>query len=133
MIMISVTSFVCGTPLFAFFDHSGQIRGRTDLEGTRLLHAGVLGHELDGMLEILRLENQDAADLLLRLRIGSVGDGDLSVFPSQGGSAPGTLERFTAGEVAIPSQEVVVGKALINHGVPILLRKALEFIFFDIS
>src|SRR4030095_9159565 len=94
-------------PFFTFLDHSPQIRRGADLEGARL-GAGVLGHELDGVLEIIGLQDENAAYLLLRLRVGAVNDDHLSVFPPKGGGAPGALQGLPSRQVAVFAQGIVV-------------------------
>src|SRR5262245_32414012 len=75
--------FVSSASLFTLVDHSGEVCGRTYLERPRL-HAGMLRHQLNRVIQVAGFQDKDAADLLLRFGIGAVGDGHLAILPAQG-------------------------------------------------
>ena len=99
--------------LFADVDHFREVRSRTDFERPGF-HARVFGHDLDGVIQVAGFEDEDAADLFLRFRVRAVGDGNLAVRPSQGCGGFRALQGFTAREVPIRPQLVVVGEAFPN-------------------
>ncbi len=67
--------FSCGfrTPMLTFTDHIGQVRSRAYFEGA-CLHAWVLRHQLDGMVEVPGFEHEESAQLFFRLGKGAISD-----------------------------------------------------------
>src|SRR5258706_7366556 len=124
--------FVPGPPPLAVADHLGQVVGRTNLPRP-LLHARMLGHQLDGMVQVPRLQNEYPAELLFRLGIRAVGDRDFPVVEPQGGGAPRALERFAAGKVTVLFKQIVVGEALVHHGVQLVFGHRLPNLLVDVS
>ena len=57
-----------GTPPFTLDKHPGHVDHRPDLERSAP-HPRVFRHELDRVVQIPRFQNEDPADLLLRLRV----------------------------------------------------------------
>src|ERR1700722_11917992 len=92
-----------GAPLFAFTNHSGHIERGTYLERAGL-HTGMFRHQLDGMVQVARFEDEDAAELFLRFGVRAVGDGDLAIFPAQGCGRLRRLQPFTGGEMSLRPQ-----------------------------
>src|SRR5688572_12594704 len=57
---------------------------------------GDLGRNLDGVVEVLRIDEVIAAKLLLRFGEGAVGARDLAIADPHGGGRLGRLERLAA-------------------------------------
>src|SRR5215470_18143689 len=70
------------SPLLTFFDHSAQVCHWPDLERSEL-HPRVFRHQLYSVIQVARFEQQKAANLLLGLRIWSVGHQHFAFLPSQ--------------------------------------------------
>ena len=78
-------------------------------------------YTIDGMREISRLKYQNSANLLLRLGVGAVRHRHLTVLPAQRGRRIRPLKPLTARKVTALAEEVIVGEALIHHGVAFTL------------
>src|SRR5712664_2429725 len=74
----------------AFLNQILQVGGRPDLEGPSP-HARVLGHQLYGMVQIPRLEQQDSSQLLFRFGEWTVCNDHFPALKSQRRGVPGTL------------------------------------------
>src|SRR5918999_458752 len=124
--------FCSCTPPLAFADHFGQVLSRANLEGA-CLHTWVLRHQLDGVIQVPGFEHEDSAQLLFRLGIRAIGEGHLAVLPPQGGGVPSALERFPTHKVTALSKHVVVGEALVHHGVPLAFGHRLPLLLVVVS
>src|SRR5262249_25437443 len=89
--------------------------------------------ELNSMIHVPRLKDENAAELFLGFRIGTVGSRHFAVLPRQGQGSFRTLKRFAATPVAVGAKMVVVCKACIEHGVSLALSHAIESAFVVIT
>src|SRR5689334_15655246 len=111
---------------------SRNVSNRTDLDGA-VLCARDSRRDLNGIVEVLRLDEIEAAELFLRFRERSVGRGDLAIANSNGGRGLRGLERFAAEPVAALSGVVGELHVLAAHGIELFLRevRALGFLVVD--
>src|SRR5262245_1646434 len=93
----------------------------------------MLRHQLNRVIQILGLEDQDAAQLLLGLGVGTVGNRYLPVLEPQGSRALRRLEGFPAGKVPVLAKDVVVGKALIDESVHLALGHRLPLLGIHVA
>src|SRR2546428_9405311 len=85
------------------------------------------------MIEVSRLEDVNAAELLLGFRIGAVGRRDFAVFPVQGHRGLRRLKRYFGNKMPVGAQMVVVLKAFVERCVSLVLGHPLEFSWLDVS
>src|SRR6185312_10975215 len=69
--------------LLACFHEFVHVAHRPNLEGVAIGQRWVVGHELHGMIHVTRLEDENAAELLLGFRIWTVGGCHFAVLPRQ--------------------------------------------------
>src|SRR5271157_5648579 len=100
-----------------------------NLEDVAIRHRRMLRHELYSMIHVPRLKDENAAELFLGLRIGTVGSCHFAVLPIQGQGGFRRLKRFSTSPVPIGAKMVVVFKAYVEHGVLLALGHAIEFAF----
>src|SRR5688572_29040375 len=93
---------------------------RANLEGPER-HARVLRHQRHGMLHIRRLQDEDPADMLLRLGEGTIAGGDPAALHAKGDGLRRALEGLASEEVPAPAKLIVVGEALLHRGLPFSL------------
>src|SRR5438094_9269418 len=93
----------------------------------------MLRDKLNGMIEVSRLKDENAAELFFGFRIGAVGRCHLAVLPIQGQGGLRPLKRFSAGPVPAGAKMVVIFQACIEHGVSLALSHAIEFAFVVVS
>src|ERR1700722_17576273 len=93
----------------------------------------MLRHELYSMIHVPRFKDENATELLLGLRIGTVGSCHFAVFPIQGQGSFLRLKCFSTSPVPIGAKMVVVFKASVEHGVSLAFRHALKFVFVVVS
>ena len=86
----------------------------------------MLRDQLNGVVQVARLDHQDSTDLLLGLRIWAVRYRDLAILPLQRHRPIGRLKRFARCEMPMRPQLIVIAKALVEHAVPLFVRHALE-------
>src|ERR1700722_17061994 len=70
---IASAGSVPATPLLACLDDFAHIPGWPNLENVAVFHRRILRHELYSMIHDPRLKDQDAAELFLGFRVGTVG------------------------------------------------------------
>ena len=85
------------------------------------------------MIEVSRLKNLNAADLFLGFRIGTVGRGDLAVFPVQGQRGLRRLKRYFGDKMSVGAQMVVLLKAFVERCVSLGFSHPFEFSWLDVS
>src|SRR6185503_6208547 len=102
--------------------HEGLIRG-TNLERTHA-DAGMAAHDPDGIVLVLRLEDQDAAEHFLRLGERAVDQRRLAALPADRRRGGRVLEREAPGEVPLRIQLLVEVRAGLDHCL-LLLRAQL--------
>src|SRR5689334_11140648 len=68
---------VLSPPLLACLDEFAHVRGWPNLENVAIRQRRMLRHELYRMIHVPRLEDENAAELFLGFRIGTVGSCDL--------------------------------------------------------
>src|SRR5262245_60679169 len=93
--------------------HEGLVR-RADLERAHP-DAGVAAHDPDGLVLVYRLEDEDAAQHLLGLGEGPIGQRGLAAFPADRRRGRGVLEREAAGEMSFRVQLLVEVGAGLDH------------------
>src|SRR5262245_62020151 len=93
----------------------------------------MLRHELYSMIHVPRLKDENAAELFLGFRIGTVRSCDLAVLPIQGQGGFRRLKRFSTSKVPVGAKMVVVFKACVEHLVLLALGHAFEFAFVVVS
>src|SRR6185369_8404050 len=79
-----------------------------DLENVAIRQRRMLADELYSMIHVPRLQDENAAELFLGFRIGTVGRCHFAVLPTQGQGGFRTLKRFTTTPVPIGAKMVVV-------------------------
>src|SRR5277367_1428743 len=87
----------------------------------------MLRHELNGMIHVTRLKHQNAAELFLGLRIGTVGRRDFAVLPIHGQRVFSRLKSFSTSKVPVGAQMVVVLKAFVEHCVSLVFGHGRVF------
>src|SRR5580704_12017854 len=85
------------------------------------------------MIEVSRLKDLNAAELVLGFRIGGVGRRDFAVFPVHGHGRLRRLKRYFGNKMSVGAQMVVVLKAFVEHGVSLLLGHPFECSWLDVS
>src|ERR1700741_2422662 len=85
------------------------------------------------MIEVSRLEDENAAELFLCFRIGAVGCRDFAVFPVQGQRGLRRLKRYFDNKMSVGAQVVVVLKAFVEYCVSLVLSHAFELSRLDVS
>src|SRR5215813_2181356 len=93
----------------------------------------MLADELYGVIHVPCLKDENAAELFLGFRIGTVGGCYFAVLPRQrqGGLRP--LKRFSTGPVPAGAKMFVIFKARIEHGVSLALSHAIELAFVVVA
>src|SRR5215468_2326331 len=85
-------------PLFTFTDRAAKV-----LDGTNLPRAhfdpGMVGYQLNGMIEVSRLQDQNPSQEILCLDVGAVRHRHLTLLVTQSGGAD--LQSFSAHPVSI--------------------------------
>ena len=120
------------SPLLALLYHFAQIRNRPYLHRSTL-HAWMLRHKLNDMIEVSHLKDVNAAELFLGFRIGAVGRRDFAVFPVQGHRGLRRLKRYFGNNMSVGAETVVILKAFVEHCVLLVLGHAFEFSWLDVS
>src|SRR6266446_3799316 len=85
------------------------------------------------MIEVSRLKDLNAAELLLGFRIGAVGRRDFAVLPVQGHGSLRRLKRYFGNKMSVGAQMVVVLKAFVEHCVSLVLGHPFEYSWLDVS
>src|SRR5262252_5797914 len=93
----------------------------------------MLGHQLDRVIQVLGLEDQDATQLLLGLRVGTVGNHHLSAVKPQGGSVLRRLKRLPARKVSVLAKDVVVTEARVHESVQLALGHRLPLFWVHVA
>jgi hypothetical protein len=87
----------------------------TDLESPSA-DAGMPGHKLSRVVQIPGFKEQNTANLLLGLCVGTIGDDNLPASTSYSCCIPSWLKRFSPQKMSAPTKLVVVRKALLQEG-----------------
>ena len=106
--------------------------GWPDLEWSHP-NARVLRHQRDRVVQVASFQQQNAAEHFLGLRKWSVGDFDLAVRHRQCDRVTGRVERLSAQEMPASPKLIVVGEALFDHSLRLLLRNLRKLRFVDES
>src|SRR5262245_15814673 len=124
---------VLSPALLACFHQFVQIRRWTYLENVAICQRRMLADELYSMIHVPRFKDENAAELFLGFGIGTICRYHFAVLPGQcqGGLLP--LKRFSTSPVAAGAKMFVVCQAIVEHGVPIALRQAIEFAFVVVA
>src|SRR5215467_746194 len=116
-------------PLLARTHDFVHVPGWPNLENVAIRQRRMLRHELYSMIHVLRLNDENAAELFLGFRIGAVGRCHFAVLPGQGQGGFRTLKRFATTPVPVGAKMVVVVKACVEHGVSFGLSHGIKFAF----
>src|SRR6266851_9744722 len=120
-------------PLLACLDDFAHVPGWPNLENVAIRHRRMLRHELYRMIHVPRLKDENAAELFLGFRVGTVGGCHFAVLPVQGQGGFRRLKRFSTSPVPVGAKMVVVFKAYVEHGVLLALSHAIKFVFIVVS
>ena len=93
-----------------------QVRRWPNPENAAVLQGRMLRHELYSMIHVPRLKDENAAELFLRFRIGTVRRCDFAVLPIQGQGGFPRLKRFSTHPMPAGVKMVVVFKACVERG-----------------
>src|SRR6516165_6129087 len=93
----------------------------------------MLSNELYSMIHVPRLKDENAAELFLGFRVGTVGGYHFAVLPRQGQGGFRTLKRFSASPVPVGAKMVIVVKACVEHGVSFGLSDGVKFAFVVVA
>ncbi|HET6844340.1 MAG TPA: hypothetical protein VFK06_22050 [Candidatus Angelobacter sp.] len=85
------------------------------------------------MIEVWRLKDLNAVELLLVFRIVAVSRRDFAVFPAQDQRGLRRLTRYVGDKMSVGAQMVVVLKAFVEHSVSLVLGDPFEFSWLDVS
>src|SRR6185503_9814733 len=85
------------------------------------------------MIEVSRLEDENAAELFLGFRIRAVGRRDFAVFPVQGQRGLRRLKRYFGNKMSVGAQMVVVLKAFVEYCVSLVLGHPFECSWLEVS
>src|SRR5207253_5146051 len=92
------------SPLALLYDFA-QIRNRPYLNRSKSrLKAWLLGDKLNGMIEVSRLKDLNAAKLFRGFRIGAISRRDFAVFPVQGHGGLRRLKRYFGNKMSVGAQ-----------------------------
>ena len=122
------------SPLLALLHDFVDIRNRTYLNRAKsILKAWLLGDKLDGVIEVSRLKDLNAAKLFLGFRIGAIGRRDFAVSPVQGQRGLRKLKRHFGDKMSVGPQMIVVFKAFVERSVSLVLGHPLKFSWLEVS
>src|SRR5215471_11241192 len=93
-------------PLLACLDDFAHVPCRPNLETVAVFHGRMLRHELHSMIHVPRFKDENAAELFLGFRVGTVGSYDFAVLPEQGQSGFRRLKRFPTGPMPVGAKMV---------------------------
>src|SRR5262245_50935590 len=110
-----------------------HVRRWPNLENIAIRQRRMLRHELYSMIHVPRLKHENAAQLFLGFRIGTIGSCHFAVLPIQGQGGFRRLKRFSTSPVSVGAKMVVVFKTCIEHGVLLALSHAIKFAFIEVS
>ena len=102
-----------------------RLLDRAHLDGPQARRGPPRG-DLDRLVQVLRLDQEEAAQLLLGLGEGAVGDGDPAAAHPHGAGGAHALERLRGDEAAVPAQLADVGQRLAPEAVPLAPRHAAQ-------
>src|SRR6266550_2987436 len=85
------------------------------------------------MIEVSRLKDENAAELFLGFRIGTVGRRDFAVFPVQRQRGLRRLKRYLGNKMSVGAQMVVVLKAIVERCLSLVFGHPFEFSWLDVS
>jgi hypothetical protein len=102
-LQLALSRGVLAPSLLALLNHFAQIRHWAYFERS-ILHSRMFGHELNCVIQISRFQYQNAAQLLLRLRVRTVGHCNFAVLPIEGHRRIRGLKSFAGGKVPVLPQ-----------------------------
>src|SRR5262245_11891606 len=85
------------------------------------------------MIEVSRLEDENAPELFLGFRKGAVGRRDLAVLPVQSHRGLRSLKRYFGNEMSVGAQMVVVRKTFVEDCVSLVLGHPFERSWLEVS
>src|SRR6516164_4093759 len=120
-------------PLLACLHDFAHLPRWSNLEDAAIGQRRMLANELYSMIHVPRLKNENATELFLGFRVGTVGGCHFAVLPVNGQRGFRRLESFSASPVPVGAKMVIVIKACVEHGVLFSRGHALEFAFVVVS
>src|SRR6478672_5201916 len=106
---------VLSPSLLTCLHHFAQVRRWPNLENAAVLQGRMLRDELYSMIHVPRLEDENAAELFLGFRIGTVRSCDFAVLPIQGQGGFRRLKRFSTSPMPVGAKMVVVSQTDVFH------------------
>lgn len=119
-----------GAPRFAAPSRRGRQRDEFP-KGRTLLR--VPRDQIDGVIQVTRLEDHDAAELLPCFRQRSVGNNDLSIRVLQRHRRARRLQRFPSREVTVRAELVVIREAAVHHRMLFVFQDGSERVGINIT
>src|SRR5258708_39734750 len=98
-----------------------------------ILKAWLLRDKLNGMIEVSRLKDLNAAKLFLGFSIGAISRRDFAVFPVQGQRGLRRLKRYFGDKMSVGAQKVVVLKAFVERCASLVFGHAFDFSWLHVS
>src|SRR5215475_6143970 len=102
---------VLSPSLLTCLNHFVHVRRWPNLENAAVLQGRMLRHELYSMIHVLRLKDENAAELFLGFRIGTVRRCDFAVLPIQGQGGFRRLKRFSTSPMPVGAKMVLADGA----------------------
>jgi hypothetical protein len=94
-VRLSSACSVLSPSLLTFLHHFIHVLRWPNLENVAVLQGRMLRHELYSMIHVPRLKDENAAELFLGFRIGTVRSRDFAVLPIQGQGGFRILKSFS--------------------------------------
>src|SRR5215470_17605176 len=120
-------------PLLACLHDFAHVPRWSNLEDVAIGQRRMLANELYSMIHVPRLKHENATELFLGFRVGTVGGCHFAVLPVNGQRGFRRLESFSASPVPVGAKMVIIIKACVEHGVLFSRGHALEFAFVVVS
>src|SRR5271165_3917247 len=124
---------VLSPSLLARIHYFAHVPGWPNLENVAIRQRRMLRHELYSLIHVPRLKDENAAELFLGFRIGTVRSCHFAVLPIQGQGGFRRLKRFSTSPMPVGAKMVVVFKACVEHRVLLALGHAFVFAFVVVS
>src|SRR5215469_17346923 len=127
----SRSALPCGfSALLARVSQRRHVDNRANLKSRRVEdHGRVLGPQSNRLVQVLRFNNPDTAQLLLRLDKGAVGNGHLAVLESNANGCARILYGFPTQPVPLGPHLVVISETRIEKRILLAFRHLFPFLF----
>ena len=93
----------------------------------------MMGDELNGLVQVLRFQDEHAAKLLLRLDERPVGHEGFAVFEAHGRGGPCALQPFPAEKVPLRAQHLVIAETGVQERIAFRFRQRFELFFVPVT